>query len=394
MWLLENGTFTRLEAGVKAGSYDLKQYDRFMAGDYSAKSGTDKTEKIGVIPVRGVLTQEPDFFAFLFGGGNTTYSSMISQISAFNNDSKVDTITLDIDSPGGEVNGLFEVFSAIQKSVKPIDVHISGMAASAAFGLAAQGRTVTASSIATMVGSVGVVQSFRVDDSVVDVTSREAPNKRKDASTVEGVEAIKDELDPIHNLFAGSIAKGRGTTIANVNKNFGRGGMVLATEAKDRGMIDCIAEGSFNIEPSKKESAQAGESTSSPILEKKMDIVKLEAEYPLLYAQVLKKGAIKGQADEADRVNAHITMGKQCSAQDIALTAIEDGSTMTNTLIAKYTSAGINANAQGRRVNDDPTVAAVVNDATVPTVKSEAEKVEDEAVKLFLNNGDLGEDFK
>jgi ClpP class serine protease len=94
-----------------------------------------------------------------------------------------------------------------------------------------------------MFGSIGIAASFLVDESIVEIASTEAPKKRPDVSTAEGKAIVREELDAIHEVFVEAIARGRSTTTTNVNRNFGRGAIVLARDAKRAGMIDSIAAG-------------------------------------------------------------------------------------------------------------------------------------------------------
>ncbi|HEU5076029.1 MAG TPA: S49 family peptidase, partial [Polyangiaceae bacterium] len=111
---------------------------------------------------------------------------------------------------------------------------------SAAYALAAATGNIEATHAAATFGSVGVVTSMFVDSRIVHLSSTDAPKKRPDPKTPEGQADIREHLDAVHDLFADAIASGRKTTKANVNQNFGRGAVVLAAEAKKRGMIDSI----------------------------------------------------------------------------------------------------------------------------------------------------------
>jgi len=79
---------------------------------------------------------------------------MIHAVAA---DDTVEGVLLDIDSPGGFVNGTPELGDLVARlaKIKPVVSHTSGMAASAAYWIAAQAPTVIASRSA-IVGSIGV----------------------------------------------------------------------------------------------------------------------------------------------------------------------------------------------------------------------------------------------
>jgi len=192
------------------------------------------------IEVEGVLTKDRDFLAFFFGGGNTTYTDIQTSLHVAENDKNVKKAILNINSPGGSVKGLFDTLAALQDFSKPLDAIISDQAASAAFAIASQADTITATNQAAMVGSVGIVASIQVFDNVVDISSTDAPDKRPDVTTEEGRAVVRKQLDALHELFVEAIAEGRKTTVENVNKNFGQGGILIARDAVKMGMIDSI----------------------------------------------------------------------------------------------------------------------------------------------------------
>lgn len=367
-WLLEQQTRLKFEAMVKAGfratAQETASFVEMSIHDDEEDSApaTVNDGKTGVIQVEGVLTPKPDFWAFLFGGGNTTYSSITKSLRAFEADANIENITMEINSPGGSTAGLFEVFEVMKGISKPITARVGAMAASAAFGLATQADRIEASGPASMVGSVGVVQSFFIEDDVIDITSTNAPNKRPDVTTKEGKEVVVSYLDDIHELFASAIADGRGTTVKDVNTNFGRGGIVLAAKAVETGMIDCICEGAFNITESK--AADAGTKTSIQEISN-MDINKLKAEFPALYeavkAEGRAEGVISGTASELDRVTAHLTYGLKGNCMDIASEAIEKGTEVTQALTAKYMTAAQDVANQDLRATGDTEAHAALD---------------------------------
>lgn len=327
MWLLEQSVKLKLEKAIEANAnISAEQIEIFndnLNSDMSVNNGT------AVIDVKGVLTKEPDIMAMLFGGGNTTYSSIIESINHASNDDSVKSIVLNVDSPGGQVQGMFDTIDAINAIEKPVTAFVDGMAASAAYGIASQAGKVIAKSKASMFGSVGVVVDMFVSDDVVSITSTDAPKKRPDVKTEEGIEAVRERLDAIHGLFAESIASGRNTTTSNVNKNFGRGATLLAGEALKRGMID-------EIQTSSTKNKQPKAINTKEI--KSMNIEELKVSHNDVYKAAMHDGIDQ----ERDRVCAHLTMGESSGDMKTAIKAINDGEAMTQTLQAQYMSAAMN----------------------------------------------------
>ena len=356
MWLILLETYERMAAAIKAGIVPTaeQQTEIFASSDEGPRNYTTAGE-IAEISVKGVLTEEKDFFAMFFGGGNTTYKDIRASLALAENDPKIKGTLMRFDSPGGNIDGLFDTIAAIDAYEKPITAVVGNKAASAAFALASVCDSIECSGKASAVGSVGVVVDTYIDNSIVTITSTNAPKKRPDPSTDEGKAQIREYLDGYEELFIDAIATGRKKSVDYVKSNFGRGAMVLAGDALEKGMIDKIT----SIEPRK----NSGKGASS------MDVNKLKAEYPAVYAAIIGEGV----AQERDRAGAHAIMGRQTGAVDIALKAIEEGTGMTATMQATYMTAGLNKTTVDAHQGEGDSVATVVDGAQVPAEKSDAD---------------------
>jgi hypothetical protein len=248
MWLLKSEVFAELRAAMAAGMHPTaEQQSQFLAARGRPQSGGGEapdnyvvagdTAQIGVL---GVLSPRPSFLLWLMGFEQTTYSDITRSLALAASDTKIKRVVMVVDSPGGTVDGLFDALAAIEVFSKPMTV-TAACACSAAYAIAAAAGPITATNPAAEFGSIGVAAAVALDDGVVDITSTEAPHKRPDASTTEGQAVIREHLDAIHELFADAIARGRGSSIADVNANYGRGATLLAGAAKQRGMVDGIA---------------------------------------------------------------------------------------------------------------------------------------------------------
>jgi ClpP class serine protease len=244
-----------------------------------------------------------------------------------------------IDSPGGQIDGLFEAMDAVRSTTTPVRSVVVNRATSAAYGLAAQANSIVALNRASSVGSIGVVTQGRVDSSIITITSSNAPFKRPDISTESGRAVVRKELDDLENLFIQAIANGRDLTQHMVIADYGKGATYLAAEAMRRGMIDAIGVNSptdnvvTNTPKPVVNNRQNGPFNQQQKANNAMNITELKAEHPALYEQVFalgfKDGNSEGQADERKRVNAHLKLGGRFNAMTTALKAIAEG-TSTN----------------------------------------------------------------
>jgi len=207
------------------------------------------------------------------------------------------------------------------------------------------------------------------------VTSTEAPDKRPDPTTAEGQDVIRAYLDAVHALFAEAIARGRGTTVADVNENFGRGAVFVAADAKKRGMIDksppalravgTKTQATAEAEPEPQPAAPAASATKV----RTMDIQTLKSQHPDVYAAILadgkkagvEEGTTAGTAAERKRVTAHLKMAETTGANDVAFKAIREGaSVLDEDVHADYMSAAMNRRDQSARQTESDDAAAAL----------------------------------
>lgn len=369
MWLLEASVRQAIERAQKAGfTPSAEQQARFVArfGDDDGERDSRVLTIAGdqaEIMIKGILTPQPSFMAMLFGGGNATYPEIVAAIQQAEQNESVRAITLAVDSPGGHFDGLFDVLAAVQAAKKPVTAVVHGLAASAAYAIVCQADRIEARNRASRVGSIGVAVSFTVFDEDIDITSTAAPKKRPDVRTEEGKAMVVEELDALHEIFADSIAEGRGVTVAKVNAEFGQGATLLAGEALKRGMIDAIAETPLRVvDNTNSTTARSGGNIPETGY---MDLKTLQAQHPDVYAAAVQAGTDQ----ERDRVTAHLIMGEKSGAMETAAKAIKDGVGMTSTLQATYLTAGMNRTDVSTRQEDD--AAAAVADAATASAGQE-----------------------
>lgn len=369
MWLLESSVLQQMQS-AQTKSISADDISAFISTSRSSTKPHDNVMSVSdgkaEITINGVLTKTPSFMAMFFGGGNTTYNDLAAAVDFTESSDEINSVDYIFDSPGGNVDGLFQLCDLMKSSSKPSHAKISGTCASAAYALATQCDTISADHRANRIGSLGVVVDAYIDDSVVSITSTNAPRKRPDLSTDEGKELLRAELDDLHDLFVDAVSSGRGKTKEDINANFGRGGVVLAESALKRGMIDAVE---IAAESTKTTNAHGGDNN----MESSMDIEQLKASHPHLHAEVLEKGVAK----ERDRVCAHLISGEKSGDVQTASAAIRDGSEMTATLQATYMTAGMNRADITARGEDDRSADAGDTASDSIDVKTEASTVAD-----------------
>lgn len=361
MWLVEQGTRLRLEAaeGVQPTDDERARFsaafdeDSSGAGSRILSIAGDTAE----IRIRGTLSSEPDIIAFLFGGGNTTYGEIGDALAQAAQNELVSRVIMDIDSPGGTLQGLFELLGTLQKFDKPLTARSSGMVASAAYAIASQANELQAMHTAVLWGSIGVVLPQRIDPEMVKITNTLSPEKAPDPATPEGKAMIRRWLDGMFEQFGGAIARGRGIGLSDVVEMYGKGALVVSPDALDRGMIDAISENGFEtaFQPKSRDTIVAQPNALAGV--KRMTLDELKAQHPGLCRELSDEAKTEGHAAgvkaERERVTAHMTLGESSGANDIAAKAIKEGSDLNVTLQAEYMSAGMKKRDLDTREEDD-----------------------------------------
>ena len=113
--------------------------------------------KVGVIPLRGVIGKGLSRLESLTGAADV--EEFTAALEAMNEDSSVETIVVDISSPGGTVTGVEEAAAMLAKSKKRTVAFTDTEAASAAYWIGSAADRFVATPSAT-VGSIGVYMAI------------------------------------------------------------------------------------------------------------------------------------------------------------------------------------------------------------------------------------------
>lgn len=222
---------------IHPGSLDamLPALDRALRGDAStppaiaqrdgaiddpdADSLLQVSRGVAVIPVHGALTYRGRYDAqcnYLMG-----YQDFRAALGEAISRDDVEQIVLDIDSPGGEVSGCFDLADNLRlaRGIKPIHASINDLGCSAAYALASAAETVSVTRTA-LAGSIGVVLRH-VDLSEwakaegYKITHIYAGARKVDGNPYEPLPpAVRNrfqaEIDSLYGLFVATVARNRG----------------------------------------------------------------------------------------------------------------------------------------------------------------------------------------
>lgn len=209
---------------------------------------------IAVLPVHGPIFRYANLFTAISGATST--ETLANDFATLMADPKVRQIVLEVDSPGGMVNGTGDLSTLIRESRggKPITAFISGMGASAAYYIASAADRVLASQSA-IVGAIGTVlevTDYRQADAKrgiqsLEFVSAQSPRKRMDPFSEDEIQrnearaSLQKLVDDLAQVFVEDVATNRGVSIETVLSDYGQGGVLIGSEALDAGLVDGIA---------------------------------------------------------------------------------------------------------------------------------------------------------
>lgn len=212
-------------------------------------SGTEETtirDGVAIIPIIGPIIRRMDWFSEISGGASV--DAIARDFNSVLANPAVKSILLEIDSPGGQANGIHELGQMIYqaRNIKPIEAYVGGTGASAAFWLASAASRVTIDATA-LLGSVGVVLSLPMgaDPKRPERTyvSSRSPNKRPVVGSDDGDAVIQKTIDSMADVFLESVARNRQMTVDQVVIDFNEGGLLVGRDAVGARMADAL--GSF-----------------------------------------------------------------------------------------------------------------------------------------------------
>jgi signal peptide peptidase SppA len=211
------------------------------------------TEKIAVGSVIGTLVSRSGYLDA--ASGLQAYGDTADAIAAAMDDATVRGVILDVDSPGGEVGGLFDLIEQIKAikglTAKPLWAVANESALSAAYAIASAADRLYVTRTGE-VGSIGVVAAH-VDESQADAkagfawTFIFAGDRKVDGNAHEPLSErargdIQTDVDRLYSEFCALVAANRGLTVETVrdtNAAIYRGELAIRAGLADRlGTLD------------------------------------------------------------------------------------------------------------------------------------------------------------
>lgn len=213
--LAERMGIAQVQRGVRMmEDYD---YDYNAPGD-NPRTGYELVAGVAIIPIAGTLVQKLGTLRPY--SGMTGYDGIRQNFLTALADPKVTAIVLDVDSPGGEVAGCFDLVDMIYKArgTKPVWAILNEAAYSAAYAIASAADRIYVPRTGGT-GSIGVIWmhmdwSKALDSAGFKVTfitygASKADGHPEIALSPEALARFQEQIDTMGELFVTTVARNR-----------------------------------------------------------------------------------------------------------------------------------------------------------------------------------------
>jgi signal peptide peptidase SppA len=213
-----------------------------------AQGSRPSSFRIAVLPLFGFLAQRTNPLDFIGDTSLERFGAIFGQVLA---DPSIESIVIEIDSPGGSVYGAEELAAAIfaARGKKRIVAIANSLAASAAYWIGSAAGELSCTPTGE-VGSIGILAvhedwSRAENTAGLNVTLISAGKYKTEGNEHEPLgetarAALQDRVAKYYGMFVRAVAKHRGVGQADVYQGFGEGRVVNAADAFDLGMVDRI----------------------------------------------------------------------------------------------------------------------------------------------------------
>lgn len=340
-----------------------------------------------IIPVTGPIFKRANLFSRISGATSTDLLALDLQTAV--DDPEVQSILIDIDSPGGAAQGIHELGEMIYEArqIKPMIAYSGGNIASAAYwiGSAAGEIVVDRTSTAGSIGAVSTITDTSGRDAkagvrTIEIVSSQSPDKRLDIDSDDGRAKAQKIVDDLAGVFVEVVARNRGVDVDTVLSDFGRGGLMLGQAAVNAGLVDRL--GSF-------ETVLAELQAAHKPTDRRVFFMSGNARKP--GAAATARGPITVSTTEQLRTalaDGHTAEEITIEAVDVEAIRAETREAVTNELAAAHETALVNARneattAERRRVTELQAITVKGYEDTVAKAISDGSTVE--ATSIAIN---------
>jgi signal peptide peptidase SppA len=270
-------------------------------------------EGVAVVPLKGTLLPHADFIDKFFGdAGLDEFTLAMIQAAG---DPRVNAILLDVDSPGGRINGTVGAVEIVRamNQIKPVVALATGDMMSAAYWIASAAQQVVVSKTCC-VGSIGVL-SMHMDWSEFDKTmgvkrtfltagKYKALGNNAEPLGSEARDYFQQLLDHTYGVFVDDVADNRGVSVEKVLADMADARVFIGQQAIDAGLADRLGNMDDAVQLARALADRAGNSNPkrggmTGMAEKITTIEALAEAYPELVQQARDQAAAGVDTNQA-----------------------------------------------------------------------------------------------
>jgi signal peptide peptidase SppA len=204
---------------------------------------------VGIITVTGSLINRGAWVGSM--SDQTSYEGIKHQLARAGADSRVKSVILDIETPGGEANGGVEVAAAVRAlaAKKRVVAVANGMAVSAGYALASGASRIIAAPSA-MTGSIGTVMlhldlSKQLEKEGITPTLIFEGARKMDGNPTEPLsdtahDTLRNEVRRYYELLIDTVSAGRGRRTPAKAARETEGRVFIGRDAIDARLIDDV----------------------------------------------------------------------------------------------------------------------------------------------------------
>jgi len=215
---------------------------------------TTNEYSVAVFQVKGSLVQNTESIEDwweVYAEGGTDLQELYNELIEAEASPFIKAVILEFNSGGGDVQGTQLVANLVRDFKKPIIAAVNGIAASAAYWIAAQCDTIYAISETTSFGSIGVYTSHVDNSGFYKMIGKEVTYIPAILSTEKliGMDnkplsdtdfaKFQDRVSKIDDIFIRQIKEGRGDKLKS--DEYQNAGLFLYADALKIGLVDEIA---------------------------------------------------------------------------------------------------------------------------------------------------------
>lgn len=239
--------FGVLIAAIVGGSSEDEPNNEFVA---------PSNDFVAVIPIQGTIASSSEVSLFNSTGAIYNHQYVLQTIENLKASETNKGIMLFINSPGGEIYAVDEVYLALEEykseTGRPIYAYCAAYAASGGYYLAATAEHISSNRMGTL-GSIGVTYGTHLDISgllekygisATAITSgdNKAMGDITQPLTEEQLKIYQSQIDEYYEVFVDVVDKGRATLNRAEVYKLADGRTYTARQALESGLIDAICD--------------------------------------------------------------------------------------------------------------------------------------------------------